>query len=116
MNDIEDFFKTAKDYACGDTANIYCKLFLFSPDDKESQLEPVLTGTYKTLADLIEDIDSLHLESDIKDFIITNLNNNEISSILYQCPKRRISEIAGSLQLKKDDIIVELFAKYDIFY
>ena len=114
MNKLTEFFEGAE--KIWGEANVYCKLFIYSPNDKESQLEPVLTGTYKTSEDLIKDIDALQVESDIKDFIITNLNDKEISAILYQCPKRKISEIAGNLQLKKDDIIVELFAKYDIFY
>lgn len=114
MNNLIGFFDGAEQ-VWGE-ATVYCKLFIYSPDDKESQLEPVLTGTYKTSEDLIKDIDALSIESELKDFIITNLNDKEIIAYLYQCPKRGISEIAGSLQLKKDDIIVELFAKYDIFY
>lgn len=114
MNNLTGFFDSAEQ-VWGE-ATVYGKLFIYSPDDKESQLEPVLNGTYKTSEDLIKDIDALSIERELKDFIITNLNNNEISSILYQCPKRGISEIAGSLQIKKDDLIVELFTKYDIFY
>ena len=114
MNKLTDFFESDKNI--WGESNVYCKLFIYSPNSKECQLEPVLTGTYKTSEDLIKDIDTLSIDRELKDFIITNLNNKEISSILYQCPKRGISEIAGSLQLKKDDIIVELFAKYDIFY
>ena len=114
MKNLTEFFEDAKKIWGEPT--VYCKLFIYSTNSKEGQLEPVLTGTYKTSEDLIKDIDDLPVESDIKDFIITNLNDKEISAILNQCPKKGISEIAGNLQLKKDDIIVELFAKYDIFY
>lgn len=114
MKNLTEFFEDAKEIWGEPT--VYCKLFIYSPNNKEGQLEPVLTGTYKTSEDLIKDIDALSIERGLKDFIITNLNDKEISAYLYQCPKRKISEMAGSLQLKKDDIIVELFAKYDIFY
>lgn len=114
MKNLTEFFGDAE--KIWGEATVYCKLFIYSLNSKEGQFEPVLTGTYKTSEDLIKDIDALPIERELKEFIITNLNDKEIIAYLYQCPKRKISEIAGSLQLKKDDIIVELFAKYDIFY
>lgn len=114
MNKLTEFFESAK--TVNGESNVSCKLFIYSPNSKEGQLEPVLTGTYKTAENLIVDINALPIERELKDFIVTNLNDKEISAILYQNIKKDISEIAGSLQLQQDDRIVELFAKYDIFY
>jgi hypothetical protein len=114
MNKLTEFFESAK--TVDGNSKVYCKLFIYSPNSKEGQLEPVLTGTYNTSENLIVDINALPIERELKDFIVTNLNDKEISAILYQNIKKDISEIAGSLQLQQDDRIVELFAKYDIFY